>query len=177
MTTPNPGRVSGFGDTSLLDIIISPAHTWGIWGAGAVLVIPTAEHDELGDGKWELGPAATFMFYGVKNWQMGLVFQNPVSIAGDSDRDNINQLQIQPVINYLYKNKWYFGAGDFNMTIDWENDQEITLPLAFQVGRILQLGKYKYNISAEYEWTATAPKDAQIPEWGIRLGFVWLYPE
>jgi hypothetical protein len=176
ITSPKPDRETGIGDVSLFDILVASPESWGIWGIGPVLVADSASDDKLGSGKWQLGPAATVMYYGVKNWQIGAVFQNPISFAGDHDRDAVNQLQIQPVINYLWGD-WYFGAGDLNITFDWEQSGELTLPLALQAGRIIKIGKYSYNLSAEFAWTAVHPDDVAVPDWGIKLGFVWLFPE
>jgi hypothetical protein len=175
LTTAEPNRETGLGDISYFDIFVPGAEDWGIWGAGFTTVLPTASDDELGSGKFQLGPAFTAVYYKKQNWQIGTVVQNPISIAGEGSRDDVATLQIQPIINYLYGD-WYFGAGDFNITWDWKED-EATIPVAFQAGKIVKIGKYKYNISAEAMWTAVYPDDTVVPRWGIRLGVVWLLPE
>jgi hypothetical protein len=175
VTTAGPDRKTGLGDTTFVDLFVANPAQWGIWGLGYTLVAPTAANDDLGQGKWQLGPAATTMYYGLQDWQIGGLIQNPVSFAGDDDRPNVNTLQIQPIVNYL-KGDWYFGAGDFNWTYDWKQ-KEWTIPLAFQAGRISQIGEHKYNLSFEVEWTAVRPDDAVVPRWGIRLGLVLLLPE
>lgn len=175
ITTAGPRRKTGLGDISFVDLLVSDPTPWGIWGMGVSAVMPTASSDELGQGKWQLGPAATLVYYKIPNWQLGGLFQNPVSIAGDRDRQKVNTLQFQPLVNYL-KGDWYFGAGDFNWSYDWKA-KEWTIPLAFQAGRIRQIGKHKYNISFELEWTAVRPDDAVVPRWGVRLGLVLLLPE
>ena len=68
------------------------------------------------------------------------------------------------------------GGGDFNVSYDW-NAGELTLPLAFQVGKIQKIGRYHYNLSVEAEWTAVVPEDQVFPRWGIRLGVVMMIPE
>jgi hypothetical protein len=111
----------------------------------------------------------------VANWQLGGIIQNPISIAGDSNRASVSTFQFQPLVNYL-KGDWYFGAGDFNWTYDWKAD-EWTIPLAFQAGRITQIGKHNYNFSLELAWTAVRPDTSVVPKWGIRLGIVLMLPE
>ena len=174
LTTPGPGRRTGLGDIEVVDVFIPKRRSWGIWGAGFIAVAPTAAHDDLGAGKWQLGPAATVVFSKIPNWQIGGLLQNPISIAGDGDRESISELQFQPLINYL-RGDWYFGAGDLDMTYDWK-EREWTIPLAFQAGRVTQIGKYKYNLSVELAWTAVRPDDAVISKWGIKLGAVLLLP-
>jgi hypothetical protein len=175
MTTPKPNRETGLGDISFFDLFVPGAEDWGVWGAGFTTVLPTASDDELGSGKFQLGPAMTAIYYKKKNWQIGAIVQNPISVAGEGSRDDVATLEIQPIINYLHGD-WYFGAGDFNMTWDWKED-EATIPVALQAGTIKQIGKYKYNISAEVMWMAVYPDDTVTPRWGIRLGVVWLLPE
>jgi hypothetical protein len=175
LTTPKPNRETGLGDINYFDIFVPGAEDWGVWGAGFTAVLPTASDDELGAGKFQLGPALTAIYYKKTNWQIGAIVQNPVSVAGDGHRDDVAVLQLQPVVNYLHGD-WYYGAGDFNITWDWKED-EATIPVAFQAGAIKRIGKYKYNLSAEVVWNAVHPDDAITPRWGVRLGFVWLLPE
>jgi hypothetical protein len=175
ITMPNPGRETGLGDIGYLHLFVPKPRKWGMVGAGLTAVLPTATDDTLGSGKFQLGPAFTFMYYKIKNWQLGGLFQNPISIGGEGSREDVNVLQIQPIVNYIVGD-WYFGAGDFNASIDWETG-DIALPLAFQVGNIISAGKYQYNVSVELEWTAVYPDDVVVPRWGIRLGFVWMIPE
>ncbi|MEZ5460740.1 hypothetical protein [Dokdonella sp.] len=175
LSTPHPDHARGLGDISFFDLFVPSAREWGIWGGGFTMVLPTAADDQLGSGKYQLGPAFTVVYYRKKNWQIGAVVQNPVSVAGDGDRPGVSQLQIQPIINYL-RGDWYFGAGDFNIIWDWKRS-EATVPLAFQVGRITKIGQQTFNFSAEVAWTAVSPDDAVIPRWGVRLGVVWMLPE
>jgi hypothetical protein len=175
MTTADPGRKTGLGDITFVNLFVADPAKWGIWGLGYSAVAPTASSDALGQGKWQLGPAVTLMYYGVHDWQLGGLVQNPVSIAGDGDRPDVNTFEFQPIANYL-KGDWYFGAGDFNWTYDWKA-REWAIPLAFQFGQVRQIGKHKFNISFEVEWTAVHPEEAVYPRWGIRLGLVLLLPE
>lgn len=176
VTTADPGRTSGLGDLSFFDLFVPKARSWGIWGAGVSLVLPTAVSEELGSGKWQLGPAFTTMYYGISSWQIGVVVQNPVSLAGDAARPSVNALLVQPIVNYLM-GAWYFGVGDFNWQFDWTEGGVATIPLAFQAGYVTKIGKFDYNFSAEVEWTAVRPEGVTLPKWGIRLGFVLLLPE
>jgi hypothetical protein len=55
-TRPQPGGgyTTGLGDINLFDIFLTRAAGLEI-GAGPVLTMPTAAHDELGNGKWQAG--------------------------------------------------------------------------------------------------------------------------
>jgi len=175
LTTPDPDGDSGLGDVSLVDLFVPEPHPQDVLGIGLTLTAPTAAHTSLGSGKWQLGPAMTWVYYGISGWQIGGILQNPISFAGDKDRDDVNTLLFQPIVNYL-RGDWYFGAGDFNVSYDWRAG-ELTLPLAFQVGKIQTIGRHHYNLSFEAEWTTVVPEDQVFPRWGIRLGIVMMIPE
>ncbi len=75
---------------------------------GPVFVFPTATKDELGAGKWSVGPAVVAVLSAPK-WQIALVIQNPISFAGDSNRPDVNQLIWEPIWVYFLEKGWYFG--------------------------------------------------------------------
>jgi hypothetical protein len=171
-----PDGKSGLGDIDILHIVIPEPHDWGALGFGYQATLPTADHRDLGAGKYQLGPAATVIYYGVKNWQMGGTITQTWSFAGNDDRDDVSNFTVQPILNYLL-GPWYVGIGDFTWDYDWKGHEGWNIPLGFQVGRITKIGKYKYNLSAEVFWVAKHSGDGPSPERGIKLGFVWLLPE
>jgi hypothetical protein len=99
-TTPEPFRDTGLGDINFIDLMVPKARSWGIWGFGYTLTLPTSSSESLTNGDsaltthssatWQLGPAATVMYYGIENWQIGGVFQNPVSFAGGDGMSDVN---------------------------------------------------------------------------------------
>ena len=44
---------------------------------GLSFVFPTASSENLGQGKWQIGPAIALMYTGIQNLVFGAVFQNP----------------------------------------------------------------------------------------------------
>ncbi|MCH5373307.1 MAG: hypothetical protein JJ992_04985, partial [Planctomycetes bacterium] len=150
VTTPDPERKSGLGDVTYFDIFVVNSNPKDILGVGFTLTMPTASDSKLGSGSWQLGPAASWVSYEIENWQIGAIVQNPISVAGEGNRDSVNTLEIQPIVNYL-RGDWYLGAGDFNLVWDWKSS-EATIPVAFQVGKIQEMGRHKVNLSAELEW-------------------------
>jgi hypothetical protein len=57
--------VNGLGDIALVSLL-SPAKTAGnfLWGAGPSFIFPTATKNELGQEKWQDGPAAVGLYLG-----------------------------------------------------------------------------------------------------------------
>jgi len=172
-----PDGTSGLGDINLVHLFIPDLKHWGSWGLGYTFTAPTAVEDELGQGKWQIGPAASLLYYGIKNWQLGGLVTNTVSFAGDDNRSDVNVFTYQPILNHMFGD-WYLGIGDLVWEHDWNDGGGWTIPLGLQLGRITKIGKHNYNLSAEIVYTATRQdENLEQPEWGFRLGIVILLPE
>jgi hypothetical protein len=171
-----PNGKSGLGDINLEHVFVPKSHDWGALGFGYSLTLPTADHRELGAGKYQVGPAAVAVYYGIEHWQLGGTATQTWSVAGNGDRDDVTQFTLQPIINYLL-GRWYIGIGDFIWSYDWKNNRGWTIPLGFQVGRITDIGSQKFNLSVEALWVPIANGNDPSPERGIKFGFVWLLPE
>jgi hypothetical protein len=48
------GRTAGLGDTTIFDLALHKLRKFTL-GAGPLLVIPAANHENMGDGKWQAG--------------------------------------------------------------------------------------------------------------------------
>lgn len=171
-----PDGKSGLGDVDIQHVFVPETHDWGTLGFGYNLTFPTADHQDLGAGKYQAGPAATMIYYGIKNWQIGVTTTQSWSYAGSGDRDDVSISTVQPILNYLL-GKWYIGMGDFTWTYDWKDNEGWTIPLGFQVGHITKIGRYNYNLSAEFLWTPVNHGPGPVPERGVKFGLVWLLPE
>jgi hypothetical protein len=171
-TTPNPGSQTGLGDFSLFDVV-SIKQSWGKWGAGPVLVFPTAAPTILGQGKWQAGPAVALIFTGVKNLTLGAVAENPISYAGSPNRPFANQLTITPTLTINLPKGWFAGWDDFDFTVDWENGNAVTIPAGLQFGKIFTIGKRPFSLSLEGAWVPVRPSDT--PEWLVCLEFTAIF--
>jgi hypothetical protein len=175
ITTPGPDRTTGLGDITIFDIFLPQRFSWGALGVGPVAVFPTATNERLGQGKWQLGPAGALIYDRVPHLQIGLIVQNPISFAGDGDRENVNALLVQPIAQYNLSRGWYVSMGDLTWAFDWKSDGDATIPLAFQVGRVLPLFGNQWNLAVEPFYTVT--HSGPSPRWGIRFGISLLLPE
>jgi hypothetical protein len=169
-TTPGPERTTGLGDFQFFDLV-TVKQSWGRWGLGPVLVFPTATSDSLGQGKWQAGPAAAIMYTAVKHLQVGAVFQNPISFAGDSSRDSVNYLSITPTLTYNLPGGWFGGYSDFDWIFDWEND-EATIPVGLQIGKVFSLGSVPFSFSLEGAYNVVRPADT--PQWLVGIELNWI---
>lgn len=175
VTSPGPDRESGLGDISLFDIFLPERFSWGALGIGPVLVFPSATDDRLGDGKWQVGPAAAIIYEAIPHLQLGVIVQNPISFAGNNDRESVNQMTLQPIAQYNLPKGWYVSMGDLEWTIDWKSGGKPTIPVALQLGRVLPIFGQQWNLAIEPFYVAV--HDGPSPRWGIRFGIGLLLPE
>jgi hypothetical protein len=175
ISSPGPDRATGLGDLTIFDVFLPRRHSWGALGAGPVVVFPTATDDRLGQGKWQIGPAAAVIYQAIPNVQIGVILQNPISFAGDADRQSVNQLLVQPIAQYNLPDGWYVSMGDLTWTFDWKHGGDATIPLAFQAGRVFPLFGQQWNLAVQPFYTVV--HSGPSPRWGIRFGFSLLLPQ
>ena len=93
-------------------------------------------------------------------------------------RPGVNNLIITPTFTYnfperlipgLWRNGWFAGLTDYNITFDWNNGGAGTIPLGFQLGRVFHVNKQALSLSAEAGVTVKRPEGVRNP--GLILGF------
>jgi hypothetical protein len=175
-SAPSPLSQQGLGDLQFFDLV-SIKQSWGRWGFGPALVFPTATSKVLGAGKWQAGPSFALIYTNVKNLTMGAVLQNPISFAGDSSREAVNNLIITPTFTYnvpdhvvpgVWKSGWFAGLSDYNITFDWRNDGAGTIPLGPQIGRVFHIGGQPFSASIEAGGLVKRPPNTRNP--GLIMG-------
>ena len=172
---PGVGDVFGLGDIQQ-SLFFSPAKPGKlIWGVGPILQFPTATDDSLGQGKWGAGPTAVALtVHGP--WVLGALINNVWSFAGDSDRRDVNQMLIQPFVNYNLPDAWYVVTAPI-ITADWEaeSDDRWTVPIGAGVGKIVRIGKLPVNAQASAYYNVVRPDNAA--EWQLRIQSPAAVPE
>jgi hypothetical protein len=168
-------ETSGVGDLTVFDLFRAKPKKWGAWGIGPVAVFPTASDDRLGQGKYQLGPAFMLVNSAVPKWQFGVLIQNPISFAGDSDRDSVSTLSVQPIAIRHFQDGWYAGLGDMPMTREWLNG-DYNFPLNLRIGKVTKIGKQPVNMFIQPFWTPSGFHKGQAAEWGIKFNLTLLFP-
>jgi hypothetical protein len=167
--------VFGFGDMTP-SFFFSPAKPGKlIWGAGPVFVLPTATSKVLGQGKLSMGPSLVALIQPGK-WTIGALTNNAWSVAGPSDRSDVNQMTLQYFVNYNLKKGWYLSSAPV-ITANWKasTGNVWTVPVGGGVGRILRLGFQPVNIAAQFYGNAAHPSGGS--PWGMRLQIAFLFPK
>ena len=163
-------EVDGLGDIALVSLL-SPAKTAGgfLWGVGPTLIFPTATKDELGQEKWQAGPAAVGLYLG-KEWIFGAFPQHWWSYAGNDDRKSTSQTNIQYFIWRLLPGQWQIGTAP-NILVDWkadDDDDKLTLPVGLGVGKLFKIGGLPIKCILEGQYAVVHPDDYG-QEWNIRF--------
>jgi hypothetical protein len=173
--TPIPGNgATGLGDINY-SVFLSPAEPGKvIWGIGPSLMMDTATDDQLGSGKWSAGPTAVFLTQ-PKPWTVGLLARHLWSFAGDSDRSSVNQLLLEPFINYNLEGGWYLIT-DMVMTANLQADSgnQWTIPLGGGFGKMFEIGSQKMNTKLEAYYNVESPNGA--PDWSLNWTLQFIFP-
>ncbi len=163
----------GFGDLNP-SLFLSPAKPGKlIWGVGPAFVLPTATAEQLGQGKFSLGPSVVGLTT-PGHWVIGALVNNVWSVAGPHERAVVNQMLLQWFVNYNMKKGWYFTTSPI-VTANWRasGGNQWVVPLGGGVGRIMKLGFQPVNITGQFYGNVVHPEGAS--PWGMRLQIQFLF--
>ena len=106
----------GLGDIQF-NAFLSPAKPSAgglIWGAGAIVQLPTNTNDRLGNDRWGLGPTAVVLHLGKGDpWVYGALVNNVWSV-GSGDSPTYNNFLLQPFVNYNFPEGFYLTSPDYH---------------------------------------------------------------
>jgi hypothetical protein len=157
---------------------LSPANPGKvIWGTGPTFLIPTATDNVLGTGKFSIGPSAVALVQPGK-WTLGVLVSNLFSVAGPSDRANVNALTLQYFINYNLKKGYYVTLAPI-ITANWNapSGNVWFVPVGGGIGRIMRLGFQPVNVSVQAYGNAKRPDNFPSPTWQLKFQIAFLYPK
>ena len=147
--TPTQDK-TGLGDLAAVDLVVSGT-SWGRQGFGLGAIIPTASDPALGTEKWSIGPAYVAITK-IGDVQTGFLAQWLFSVAGKSDRDDVNSVTIQPFASYGLKNNWSLGTSFMAFSYNAEQSRWASLPLGLKLEKLIKLGSVPARFSMEYEY-------------------------
>ena len=145
-----------------------------VWGVGPAFGIPTATDDLLGSDKWSAGPTAVALWQG-HGWTVGALANHLWSFSSDGDQPDVNSTFVQPFIAYTTHDAWTYSLNT-KSTYDWETE-EWSVPINFQVAKIVKFGKLPVQLFAAGRYWAKSPDGVGPTGWGARAGFTILLPK
>jgi len=181
-TGPGDHTVTGSSDIQLYDLFQSQwphLERWNLRSAvGTTFFFPTATDRKNGAGAWQIGPAAAIAFAGVPNLWIGILAQNPISVAYTrSDATPQNAMLFQPGFSYRLGQGWYVKSTDSVWTINWRHGTPTTIPVSLGMGKIWQLDRQMIDTWVSGERMAYEQSTAVTPMWTVRFGLNFLFPE
>ena len=166
---------SGLGDTvqSFFFSPKAPTSSGWIWGAGPVLLLPTASDALLGSEKWGIGPTAVALKQRGP-WTYGALVNHIESFAGESSRRDLSATFAQPFVTYITPRHTTFSV-NLETTYDWESDAW-SVPINAGAYQLLKFGNQLVQVGGGLRYWLESP--AGGPEGvGFRFQFTLLFPK
>lgn len=154
---PGAGSQFGLGDINFT-LFLSPKHPavdGVIWGAGPVLLLPTATDSLLGSGKWAAGPAAVGLVMRGP-WTAGMLANQIWSFAGDDSRADISNTFVQPFLAYTWPSAWT-AAVQSETTYNWKSEKW-SVPINLALSRLVRIGELPVSLQAGIGYWAKTPE-------------------
>jgi hypothetical protein len=145
-------HATGFGDT-ILDLALSPRSDPWLLGLGPTFVFPTANRDQIGQGKWQIGPAGV-AGYRAEKWLVSAIVQQWWSYAGSASRPAVSVLNLQYIASYFLGAGWSIGTSP-TIKVDWEasSGNRVTFPFGPALGKVVKVAgelPVKFEIEVLY---------------------------
>ena len=131
-----------------------------VWGIGPAVSIPIATDAALGSGKWSAGPAFR-VAYRPGPWNLGAVFVNLTSFAGDPMRGDVDQLLIRGLIRRQLGGGWYFTYNPI-ITANWNasSGERWLVPIGGGIGKRFTIGSRVFAVSGHAYFNVIKPEGA-----------------
>jgi hypothetical protein len=165
----------GLGDMSP-SFFFAPAKPGAlIWAIGPAFLLPTATDDTLGTGKFAIGPTAVALAQ-PGHWTIGALASNVWSVAGPSDRPDVNLFTLQYFLNYNLPKGWSIGSSPI-LTANWNasSGNVWTVPAGLAIARVFKVGAQPMNASVGYFYNAVRPDNPPSPRSQIRVQISLLF--
>lgn len=171
------GGTFGTGDTTYTAFLTPTKPGKLIWGAGPVVLLPTASDDRLGGGKWGLGPSVVALTMRGP-WVIGTIVSQLWSVAGDADRADFSNFLLQYFINYNLADGWFLTTGPI-ITANWKADagNKWVVPFGGGFGRVFRVGDQAMNFNSQVFYNAVRPDTAPSANLEWRIQFSLLFPK
>ena len=151
---PEPGTVADTGINDVLSAFLfskkgghhGPHH----FGYGFATQLPTGSGETLSSGKYSIGPAVDYE-YSKDRIFVAIVALQLWSVAGDSNRKDVNMMMIKPMITYDLNEKWKAVYMPYGISIYWDkpSSQRVYFPLGGGIQRQFNIGSRESAFSVQ----------------------------
>lgn len=137
------------------------------WGIGPSITLPIASDNRLGAGKWSAGISGVLV-YQFNKWTFDIVVRQTWSFAGDSDRADVSQMVLNPLIAYNLGEGWAISTFP-SISANWNFDaNKWTVPVGGGISKLVFHGKLPVSYVLQYYYYAARPDLA--PNGELRIG-------
>jgi hypothetical protein len=173
VTGPNTSQ-SGLGDV-VQSVFFSPSKTEPfIWGAGPVVLIPTATNSALGSKQLGLGATAVALKQ-KSGWTIGGLWNHIWRVAGGgTGRPRVNTDFIQPFLAYSTRDGWTYSLNTESV-YDWTANHW-GVPVHGVISKVVRFGRQPVSFGGGVRcWVTSAPGG---PEGcGLRIVVTGIFPK
>jgi hypothetical protein len=130
------GYSGGSGDTTLQSFLVT-VQDKNRFDVGSNLIMPTASQDQLGDGRWQLGPTLSYSrdFYDIGEGSFaGLTLRNLFSFAESNGRSDINRLIVIPSFRLNLPDQWHVRLQSESQ-MNYEQSNDWFVPVSVRMGK------------------------------------------
>jgi|GEM_PF-506503 len=140
-SSDNPGGDwhGGVGDSLAQVLLITPPQGRWQFGFGTQAIFPTGSEDQMGTGKWQLAPmvAGIYALPEISKGSFtGLLVKDQFSIAGDEDRNHVNELVLTPLLNINLPNRWFLTFAP-EIKFNLKDDGAAFVPFDILIGKLI----------------------------------------
>src|SRR5216683_7069747 len=174
----NLHRVTGFGDTVLVELLSPSSKLAGPWllGVGPTFIFPTASNSRLGQNKWQIGPGGVFGYLGGK-WLAGLFPQQWFSVGGPGPQTT-SQMNAQYFFVYLPGDGWGIGTSP-NILVNWyakKSSNMLTFPVGLNVSKVIKIGPLPVKFAVQGQYMPVHP-DVFGQKWNLQFAVTPVIPK
>jgi hypothetical protein len=168
------GGQPAFGISDVLtSFFFSPTKGSIIWGVGPALSLPSTTIATLGSEKWSAGPTAVVLKQ-QGPWTYGALWNQIWSFAGNSQRDDVSQMFLQPFVAYTTKNLVTITLQS-ESTANWKAaDHKWSVPINVLFAKLSSFGAFPASYTIGFGVFAASP--AIGPDWKLRAALTILMP-
>lgn len=142
---------------------------------GFAAQLPTATDASLGSGKWSLGPSFDYEFESGR-WFAGAIALQIWSVAGHSDRKDVNMLMVKPFIVFNAAKRFDLIYMPYGISVYWNkpSGENVYLPLGGGGQYQFPLGeKTTLNLGAQFFKNVIRPTKGTVYDLRFLVEFVF----
>jgi hypothetical protein len=144
------------------------------WGVGPAVSLPSTAEPTLGTEKWSAGPTVVALKQ-AGPWTVGALWNQVWSFSGNTARQDVNQMFVQPFLAYTTKRAVTVTLQSESVGNFEADEEQWTVPINVLLSKVSSFGTFPASYQVGVGAFAVHPENG--PSWKIRGGIVLLLPK